>query len=117
MFWGASQVSPDLRLCLWLAIQGRFQELLAVLAPVCSSFSAVNVATSQCSELCPWGNCCLVGVRRGNKLASSRVQFGHVAWKEERSLPEVSERYFWRGLPKRYYFTLRTALIGSGAFY
>lgn len=59
-----------LRLCIWLILQGRPLELLTLLAPVCSTWSAVNLATSQRSELCPWGNVGLLSVRRGNKMVS-----------------------------------------------
>lgn len=41
-----------------------------LLAPVCSSYSAVNLATSKRSILCPWGDVTVTSVRRGNKLLS-----------------------------------------------
>ena len=68
-FWTPTSKSA-LRLCLWLLLQGKRDELLAILAPVCSSWSMVNLFTSLRSELLPWGNCALVGVRRANKMIS-----------------------------------------------
>lgn len=60
----------NLRLCIWLVLQGRVSEMLGVLAPICSSYSAVNRSTSKRSILLPFGDESLTGVRRGNKILS-----------------------------------------------
>lgn len=51
-----------------LVLQGRAPELIAFLAPVCSSYSAVNIATSMRSLLTPLGQICNTSVRKGNKM-------------------------------------------------
>lgn len=56
-----------------LVLQGRAQELIAFLAPVCSSYSAVNLGTSMRSLLTPLGQICNTSVRRGNKMIARTV--------------------------------------------
>ena len=59
-FWTPTSKST-LRLCLWLLLQGKRDELLAILAPVCSSWSMVNLFTSLRSELFTVGQLCFGG--------------------------------------------------------
>ena len=54
-------------------LQGRIGEMLAVLAPVCASWSSVNLGTSMRSILLRWGNTALTGVRRANKMLSRQA--------------------------------------------
>ena len=53
-----------------LVLHGRFQQFIAFLAPVCSSYSAVNIGTSKRSILTPFGQIGNTHVRRGNKMIS-----------------------------------------------
>ena len=64
---------PLPRLAILLILHGRAQELIAFLAPVCSSYSAVNLGTSKRSLLTPLGQLCNTSVRRGNKMVSRTV--------------------------------------------
>ncbi len=53
-----------------LCLAGEFGKVLCVLGVVCSSWSIVNIATSQRDELTPYGNCFLPSVRAGNKMVA-----------------------------------------------
>lgn len=59
-----------------LILEGEFEELVATLAPVCSSWSIVNRGTSQRSMLTPYGNCRNMKVIRGNRMISRTVKLG-----------------------------------------
>ena len=66
-------ISPyTLRLAIALCLQCRYQEALAVIAVVCSSWSVVNLATSQRDMLCPFGQTQLASVRSGNRMVARR---------------------------------------------
>ena len=60
----------DLRLAILLLLHGRYGDIISTFAPVCSSWSIVNLATSQRSILTPLGNCRLKGVIQGNRMIS-----------------------------------------------
>ena len=59
-----------LRMAIILVLHGRFEQFIAMFAPVCSSFSAVNIASSARSILTPFGQLGSTSVRRGNKMIS-----------------------------------------------
>ena len=59
-----------LRMAIILVLHGRYEQFVAFLAPVCSSYSSVNLATSQRSILTPLGQVGATHVRRGNKMIS-----------------------------------------------
>lgn len=67
-------VGPNQRLAIALVLAGRFSEMLAVLAVVCSTWSPVNMATSQRDALVPWGATYFPSVRAANKM-TSRIAF------------------------------------------
>ena len=56
-----------LRLMVSLALQGKFAQLLMMLATVCSTWVAVNVGTSRRSVLTPSGLWHYTSVRKANK--------------------------------------------------
>lgn len=53
-----------------MILEGEFQNIFASFAPVCSSWSIVNRATSQRTILTPYGNTASTNVIRGNRMAS-----------------------------------------------
>ena len=53
-----------------LVLEGKYAQMISFLAPVCSSYSAVNVASSARSILTPLGRVTSTSVRRGNKMIS-----------------------------------------------
>lgn len=53
-----------------LCINGKVSEALFVIAVVCSTWSAVNLATSQRDLLTPLGDASLPGARAGNRMVS-----------------------------------------------
>lgn len=57
---------------MWIFLNSS-EPFVALLAPVCSSFSACNVATSQRSHLNPWGDTGRASVRLGNLLMSRAI--------------------------------------------
>ena len=58
------------RLVLLLCLAGRYGEALAMIGVVCSSWSVVNLHTSQRSILTPYGDMSRTGVRIGNKMVA-----------------------------------------------
>ncbi len=58
------------RLALSLALNGHTPSALFVIAVVCSSWSAVNLATSQRDYLTPFGDTSLATVRAGNRMVA-----------------------------------------------
>lgn len=75
-----------MRLAIKLCLSGRFQEALYVIAVVCSTWSSVNIATSQRDILTPYGNQNLPSVRSGNRMVARRdcsckhKDFRHGVW-------------------------------------
>lgn len=70
---GLSEPVPlTTRLAVVLVLQCRFGDLFAMMAPVCSSFSTVNIASSCRSLLTPLGRTSSTSVRRGNILTTRR---------------------------------------------
>ena len=63
----------DLRLALVLCLCGRPAEAAFVIAVVCSSWSAVNLATSKRSVLTPFGDQSLTSVRSANRMVARLV--------------------------------------------
>ena len=64
-------IAAELRLSIWVLLQGRADgRFMALLAPVCSSFSSMNVATSKRSEMLPWGDASKLSVQQGNCMMS-----------------------------------------------
>ena len=59
-----------LRLAIALILQGQPAAMLAVLAIVCSSWSAVNKGTSERDELIPLGANYKPSVRSANKMVA-----------------------------------------------
>ena len=59
-----------LRLAIALCLSGRPQEALFIIAVVCSSWSAVNIATSQRDILTPLGDISRASVRCGNRMVA-----------------------------------------------
>ena len=59
-----------------MVLQGRFRDLFVMLAPVCSSWSTVNVASSRRSLLTPLGNTFFASVRRGNRMVTRTGDWG-----------------------------------------
>ena len=53
-----------------LALNGCTELALYTIAVVCSSWSAVNLPTSQRDILTPYGDCSLAGVRCGNRMVA-----------------------------------------------
>lgn len=53
-----------------LCINGKVDEALYVIAVVCSTWSAVNLATSQRDLLTPLGDTSLPGVHAANRMVS-----------------------------------------------
>lgn len=66
-----------LRLAIALCIAGRYEEAFYVIAVVCSSWSAVNTATSKRDLLNPYGDQSLPGVRCGNRMVARRGDPGY----------------------------------------
>ena len=66
-----------LRLAIALCISGRYEEAFYVIAVVCSSWSAVNTATSKRDVLNPYGDQSLLGVRCGNRMVVRRGDPGY----------------------------------------
>ena len=64
---------PGLRLAIALILRCRFDLGMVVVAVVCSSWSIVNVATSQRDVLTPYGDTSLGSVRSGNKMVSRTI--------------------------------------------
>ena len=64
---------PFIRLAVMMVLPGEFAGIFTMLAPVCSSFSSVNLASSCRSILTPWGLTSSTSVRRGNKIVSRRM--------------------------------------------
>lgn len=60
-------------MAIWAIMNGRKHQFGALLAPVCSSFSSMNVGTSRRSAVTPWGNDFLQSVADGNMLMSRAV--------------------------------------------
>ena len=58
------------RIAIMLVLEGKYAQMISFLAPVCSSYSAVNVASSARSILTPLGRVTSTSVRRGNKMIS-----------------------------------------------
>ena len=73
-----------MRLAIKLCLSGRFQEALYVIAVVCSTWSSVNIATSQRDILTPLGNQNLPSVESGNRMVArcgcSCKQLGIRSW-------------------------------------
>lgn len=61
------------RLAIALCLSGRYEEALFVIAVVCSTWSAVNLATSERSILTPYGNQSLPSVRAGNRMVARPI--------------------------------------------
>ena len=59
-----------LRLAVSLILRGQFGSLVTLLAIVCSSWSAVNLGTSERDELVPLGATYKPSVRSANKMVS-----------------------------------------------
>lgn len=53
-----------------LCLAGEFGKVLCVCGVVCSSWSIVNLATSQRDRLTPYGDCSLPSVRAGNRMVA-----------------------------------------------
>lgn len=60
----------QVRLAVALVLRGDWGKLLGVLAVVCSTYSPVNIATSNRDVLCPLGATYHPSVRRANKMTS-----------------------------------------------
>lgn len=61
-----------LRLALTLALHGLAATALFTIAVVCSTWSAVNLATSKRDILTPYGDVSLAGVRSANRMVARR---------------------------------------------
>lgn len=61
---------PHPRVAVALLLQGQYGQAMTLLAIVCSSWSVVNLATSQRDVLVPRGNQSLLHVRRGNLMTA-----------------------------------------------
>lgn len=61
------------RLAVWTLLNAKKSEFVALLAPVCSSFSAMNVATSCRTPLTPFGDVMKPSVIAGNTLMSRAI--------------------------------------------
>ncbi len=72
IFHSPSLPPITLRLAIALCLQCQYQSALAVIAVVCSSWSVVNLATSQRDILCPFGQTMLASVRSGNCMVARR---------------------------------------------
>ena len=59
-----------LRLALLLALSGSTDTVLFTIAVVCSTWSAVNLATSKRDILTPYGDVSLPGVRSANRMVA-----------------------------------------------
>ena len=59
-----------LRLALLLALSGSTDTALFTIAVVCSTWSAVNLATSKRDILTPYGDVSLPGVRSANRMVA-----------------------------------------------
>jgi hypothetical protein len=62
-----------MRLAVALCLCGRHQEALFIIAVVCSTWSAVNLHTSQRDILTPLGDCNLPSVRGANRMVARLV--------------------------------------------
>lgn len=70
---GLLEAAPiSTRLAVMMVLQGKVGELFAMLAPVCSSYSSVNIASSCRTILTPLGLTTSPSVRRGNKMVARR---------------------------------------------
>ena len=63
------------RLCIALVLKGRTDEVLVLLGMKCSSFSIVNLGTSQRAICCPWGDWTKPSVKAANLMASRKLLF------------------------------------------
>lgn len=70
--------SFPLRLAIALCLRCRFQEALAMIAVVCSTWSVVNLGTSQRDFLCPLGQSVIASVRSANRMVSRKGLGGGV---------------------------------------
>ena len=64
------QAELPLRLAVMMVLAGKFGEALYTFGTVCSSWTAINQATSQRDALVPMGAPWLTSVRSGNKMTS-----------------------------------------------
>ena len=69
-FSNLCSLSLSPRLVLLLCFAGRYGEALCMMGVVCSSWSVVNLHTSQRSILTPYGDVSRTGVRIGNKMVA-----------------------------------------------
>lgn len=63
---------PHLRLAISLCLAGAFGKVLCAIGVVCSSWSIVNLHTSQRDPLTPYGDCSCSSVRAGNRMVARR---------------------------------------------
>lgn len=66
-------ITPMLRLAVTLCLCGRVQEALFIIAVVCSSWSAVNLHTSQRDILTPYGDWSRPSVAGANRMVARLV--------------------------------------------
>ena len=64
------------RLALAMVLQGKYSELIVIIAVVCSTWSIVNLNTSQRDLLTPYGNAEVRAVAEGNRMVSRRCVGG-----------------------------------------
>ena len=77
---GMKPCHRDLRLSVWTILNTTPDRFMALLAPVCSSFSGVNQATHKRSAVLPWGDTSLESVRVGNCLMSRSILLAFLCW-------------------------------------
>ena len=77
-----------MRLAIILVLNGKFRDTFSFLAPVCSSFSWVNLASSGRSFLNPEGITSSASVLRGNKMVA-RTGMVRVVFAPERCAKRV----------------------------
>ena len=70
----------DLRLSVWTILNTTPERFMALLAPVCSSFTGINQATHKRSPMMPWGDTELESVRVGNCLMSRSLLLALLCW-------------------------------------
>ena len=71
LIWESLSVPRSMpRLCVALCIRGKIQEAFCSIAVVCSSWSAVNLHTSQRDVLTPLGQWLRSGVNAGNRMVA-----------------------------------------------
>ena len=71
--WFNPENVMQLRLAVALCLCGRFAQALYIIAVVCSTWSSVNLGTSQRDILTPYGNCAVPSVNGANIMVARPV--------------------------------------------